>query len=42
MYTKIIVNKADNNRVIGFHYVGPNAAEITQGFAVAFKAGATK
>eukprot|EP01100_Stratorugosa_tubuloviscum_P002831 TRINITY_DN166_c4_g2_i1.p1 TRINITY_DN166_c4_g2~~TRINITY_DN166_c4_g2_i1.p1 ORF type:complete len:503 (+),score=289.95 TRINITY_DN166_c4_g2_i1:167-1675(+) len=40
-YTKIIVNKLDNQRVIGFHLLGPNAGEITQGFAVAIKAGAT-
>jgi thioredoxin reductase (NADPH) len=28
--------------VVGFHFVGPNAGEITQGFAIAVKAGATK
>lgn len=30
------------NRVIGFHILGPNAGEITQGFAVAMKCGLTK
>jgi thioredoxin reductase (NADPH) len=28
--------------VIGFHYLGPNAGEITQGFAVAIKKGISK
>lgn len=29
-------------RVLGFHVLGPNAGEITQGYAVAMKMGATK
>ncbi|CAL8133441.1 unnamed protein product [Orchesella dallaii] len=41
-YCKLVCNKADNNRVVGFHYLGPNAGEVTQGFAVALKLGATK
>ncbi|KAG7326480.1 hypothetical protein KOW79_009881 [Hemibagrus wyckioides] len=41
-YAKIICNKLDNERVIGFHYLGPNAGEVTQGFGVAMKCGATK
>ncbi|KAM6121202.1 thioredoxin reductase 3 isoform 2-T2 [Pterocles gutturalis] len=41
-YAKIICNKLDNNRVIGFHVLGPNAGEITQGFAAAIKCGLTK
>uniref|UniRef100_A0A8C4EY74 Thioredoxin-disulfide reductase n=1 Tax=Dicentrarchus labrax TaxID=13489 RepID=A0A8C4EY74_DICLA len=41
-YSKIICNKLDNDRVIGFHYLGPNAGEVTQGFGVAMKCGATK
>ncbi len=36
-YVKIIVNRADSERVIGFHVLAPNAGEITQGFAVAIK-----
>ena len=32
----------DNKRVVGFHYLGPHAGEITQGYAVAIKLGATK
>lgn len=41
-YAKLIVNKADHERVLGFHYLGPNAGEVTQGYGVAFKLGATK
>ena len=29
-------------KVVGFHYLGPNAGEVTQGFGVALKLGATK
>lgn len=38
---KLIVRKSDQ-RVIGLHMVGHEAGEITQGFAVAMTAGATK
>jgi glutathione reductase (NADPH) len=38
---KLIVDTA-TDRVVGLHMVGPDAGEITQGFAVAMKAGATK
>ncbi|KAL7832958.1 hypothetical protein SRHO_G00299760 [Serrasalmus rhombeus] len=41
-YAKIICNKLDNDRVIGFHYLGPNAGEVTQGFGTAMKCGVTK
>uniref|UniRef100_A0A672ZDE8 thioredoxin-disulfide reductase (NADPH) n=1 Tax=Sphaeramia orbicularis TaxID=375764 RepID=A0A672ZDE8_9TELE len=41
-YAKILCNKLDNDRVIGFHYLGPNAGEVTQGFGAAMKCGATK
>ncbi len=30
------------DRVIGFHVLSPNAGEITQGYAVAMRLGATK
>jgi len=40
--SKLICNKKDKNRVVGFHYVGPNAGEITQGFALSLRLGATK
>ncbi|XP_028680184.1 thioredoxin reductase 3 [Erpetoichthys calabaricus] len=41
-YSKIICNKMDNERVVGFHYLGPNAGEVTQGYGAAIKCGLTK
>ncbi|KAK7102055.1 thioredoxin reductase 1, cytoplasmic-like isoform X2 [Littorina saxatilis] len=41
-YAKVICNKAENERVIGFHVIGPDAGEMTQGFALAMRKGATK
>ncbi|XP_033113803.1 thioredoxin reductase 1, cytoplasmic-like [Anneissia japonica] len=41
-YAKLICNKADKERVVGLHILGPNAGEVTQGYAVAMKCGATK
>uniref|UniRef100_H9H3J3 Thioredoxin reductase 1, cytoplasmic n=4 Tax=Macaca TaxID=9539 RepID=H9H3J3_MACMU len=41
-YAKIICNTKDNERVVGFHVLGPNAGEVTQGFAAALKCGLTK
>lgn len=38
---KLVVDD-DTDRVLGAHMVGPEAGEITQGLAVAIKAGATK
>ncbi|MGM0767677.1 MAG: glutathione-disulfide reductase [Pseudomonadota bacterium] len=38
---KLVVD-AQTDRVLGAHMVGPDAGEITQGLAVAMKAGATK
>ena len=40
-YMKMIVRKSDDV-VVGFHLLSPNAGEITQGVAVALKAGATR
>ena len=40
-YMKVIVDDA-TDRVVGLHIVGPDAAEMTQGFAVAMRCGATK
>lgn len=39
---KLVCLKSQKNRVIGFHFVGPNAGEITQGFGLALRLGATK
>ncbi|XP_030632148.1 thioredoxin reductase 3 isoform X2 [Chanos chanos] len=41
-YAKIICNKLDSERVVGFHYLGPNAGEVTQGFGAAMKCGIVK
>ncbi|KAM8973761.1 thioredoxin reductase 1, cytoplasmic isoform 2-T2 [Pelodytes ibericus] len=41
-YAKVICNLKDNEKVVGFHVLAPNAGEITQGFAAAIKCGLTK
>mmetsp|Transcript_32649 Transcript_32649/g.53988 ORF Transcript_32649/g.53988 Transcript_32649/m.53988 type:complete len:490 (+) Transcript_32649:168-1637(+) len=41
-YAKLVCHITDSMRVVGFHVCGPNAGEMTQGFAVAMKCGATK
>jgi pyruvate/2-oxoglutarate dehydrogenase complex dihydrolipoamide dehydrogenase (E3) component len=40
-YMKLVVRKSDD-RVLGFHVLSPGAGEMTQGVAVALKAGATR
>ena len=40
--SKLVCLKTDNERVLGFHYVGLNAGEVTQGFALSLRLGATK
>lgn len=40
-YVKVLVNKVDQNRVVGFHICAPNAGEITQGVGIGFKCGMT-
>ena len=40
-YIKLLVNQ-DDDRVIGAHFVAPDAGELMQGVAVAMNAGATK
>ena len=41
MFIKLITNSL-NNKVLGIHFVGDNAAEIIQGFSVAVVNGLTK
>ena len=46
-FTKLVCLKdssgqSGNERVVGFHFIGPNAGEVTQGFALAVKLGASK
>lgn len=36
-FTKVICLKTDDMKVIGIHYVGPNAGEVMQGYGVAMK-----
>lgn len=38
----LFFNATLQDRVIGFHYLGPNAGEVTQGFGAAMKCGVTK
>lgn len=40
--SKLVCLKTDNERVLGFHYVGLNAGEVTQGFALSLRLGAKK
>jgi len=41
-YAKLVCDARDDLRVLGLHVCGPHAGEMTQGFAVALKCGATK
>lgn len=41
-YAKLICVKSQQNKVVGLHYLGPNAGEVTQGYGIALKLGATK
>jgi len=41
-FMKLICDKTKDEKVIGFHVLGDHAGEITQGVAIAIKAGATK
>ncbi|CAI5446223.1 unnamed protein product [Caenorhabditis angaria] len=40
-YVKLICMRNEPQNILGLHFVGPNAAEIMQGFAVAFRRGIT-
>lgn len=39
---KVLCNKLDDLRVVGFHICSPNAGEVTQGVGIAMKCGVTK
>lgn len=41
-FAKLVCIKSENMRVAGFHVLGPNAGEITQGFAIGVRMRATK
>jgi len=36
-YVKVVCKLDENNKVLGIHYVGPNAGEVMQGYAVAIR-----
>jgi len=40
-FTKVIVDKTKDEKVLGIHYVGPSAGEVLQGYGVAVKKGIT-
>ncbi|RHY03179.1 hypothetical protein DYB25_011190, partial [Aphanomyces astaci] len=40
-YAKLIVDTTQQKRVLGFHYLGPNAGEVTQAIGIAIKLNAT-
>jgi len=37
-FAKILVDKGAGEKILGIHYLGPHAGEVTQGFATAFRA----
>merc|ERR1719431_1814152 len=41
-YAKLVCVKSQKEKVVGFHYLGPNAGEVTQGYGMGLKMGATK
>ncbi|CAB3409673.1 unnamed protein product [Caenorhabditis bovis] len=41
-YLKLICLRNENEKVVGFHILTPNAGEVTQGFGIALKLNATK
>lgn len=40
-YVKLVCQISDDLRVLGYHVVGPNAGEMTQGFSIGLRLGAT-
>jgi len=40
-FCKVICDKTANMKIVGMHYLGPNAGEVTQGYGVAMKKGFT-
>ena len=40
-YLKVLVDLSDNEKVIGMHYLGPNAGEVMVGYSAAIKMGLT-
>eukprot|EP00484_Ammonia_sp_Unknown_P022963 CAMPEP_0197034662 /NCGR_PEP_ID=MMETSP1384-20130603/12699_1 /TAXON_ID=29189 /ORGANISM="Ammonia sp." /LENGTH=509 /DNA_ID=CAMNT_0042464613 /DNA_START=116 /DNA_END=1645 /DNA_ORIENTATION=- len=42
IFFKVICDKSKKSKIVGFHYCGPNAGEVMQGFGLALKVGCTK
>merc|ERR1712232_771058 len=38
-FAKVAVDKTENEKVLGIHYLGPNAGEVMQGYGVGMKKG---
>lgn len=38
-FAKVIIDKSNDEQVLGIHYVGPNAGEVMQGYGVSMKKG---
>ncbi|XP_071338194.1 thioredoxin reductase 2, tandem duplicate 2 isoform X2 [Trachinotus anak] len=39
-YIKVVCERAGDQKILGLHFTGPNAGEVTQGFAMGFQCGA--
>ncbi|KAM4615715.1 thioredoxin reductase 2, tandem duplicate 2 [Polymixia lowei] len=40
-YIKVVCERGGDQKILGLHFTGPNAGEVTQGFAMAFQCGPT-
>ncbi|KAM9822574.1 thioredoxin reductase 2, tandem duplicate 2 [Syngnathus typhle] len=40
-YLKVVCERHGDQKILGLHFTGPNAGEVTQGFAMALQCGAT-
>ncbi|XP_077600329.1 thioredoxin reductase 2, mitochondrial-like [Stigmatopora nigra] len=40
-YIKVICQREGDQKIVGLHFTGPNAGEVTQGFALGLQCGAT-
>uniref|UniRef100_A0A3P9MQB4 thioredoxin-disulfide reductase (NADPH) n=1 Tax=Oryzias latipes TaxID=8090 RepID=A0A3P9MQB4_ORYLA len=40
-YIKVICERAGHRKILGLHFLGPNAGEVLQGFSLALQCGAT-
>lgn len=36
-YVKVVALRANDQRILGMHFIGPHAGEVIQGFAAAIK-----